>query len=59
MKSFHDFLSGMLPDRHENNEMKFLDGIRADLHDKFGIEHTTIQIGNITEGHDCEQADCN
>ena len=59
MSTAHTALTVHLVMPDGNNEQKFLEGIRADLHNKFGIEHTTIQIDNITEGSDCEQADCN
>lgn len=39
------------------NSDNFLNEISTDLHDKFGIEHTTIQIED-TNSRDCEQEDC-
>ncbi|MEO8664852.1 MAG: cation diffusion facilitator family transporter [Ignavibacteria bacterium] len=44
-----------------NNEIEndtLLEIIRTDLHRKFGIEHSTIQIENNNDKGDCLQCDC-
>jgi cobalt-zinc-cadmium efflux system protein len=35
---------------------RLLDRLRRELHDRFGIEHATIQIENGDPAHPCPQA---
>lgn len=59
MSTAHTALTVHLVMPEGNNEKEFLGTIQTDLRNKFGIEHTTIQIDNIDAGTDCLQADCN
>jgi len=56
MSTAHTALTVHLVMPDGNNGKEFLGTIQSDLRNKFGIEHTTIQID---DGTDCLQADCN
>lgn len=46
----------VMDDGNVNNE--FYNSVSDQLHEKFGIEHTTIQVEPGTEGQECIQSDC-